>query len=127
MIIPVSPAESLPPGSSDTLHHFSFHPSPATASGAAPLEIGTGIPPGINPANTTELKALIQTPLQFGKTLIIYHPHALQPPEIIDTAALSLRQNHYLLLQITSLGHHLHLIMTLNKLNSLSSTIAITK
>ena len=33
---------------------------------------------------------LIQTPLQLGQTLIIYHPHAQQPPEIVDTTSLAL-------------------------------------
>ena len=91
MIHPVSPTESLPPNSSYIQQHFSLHPPPNATSEADPHEIGTSIPPDINPANTTELEALIQTPVQFGKTLIIYHPHAQQPPEIIDTAVLSLR------------------------------------
>jgi len=41
----------------------------------------TGVSAGLN--------ALIQTPLQPGKTLIIYHPHAQHPPDIVDTTALS--------------------------------------
>ena len=76
MIHPVSHTESLPPNSSDTQQHFSPHPPPSATSEAAPLEIGTNIPPDTNPANTTELEALIQTPLPLGKTLIVYHPHA---------------------------------------------------
>jgi hypothetical protein len=37
-----------------------------------------------------DLRTLIKTPLRLGKTLIIYHPHAQRPPEIVDTATLSL-------------------------------------
>lgn len=32
----------------------------------------------------------INTPLQLGQTLVIYHPHSHQPPEIIKTAELTL-------------------------------------
>jgi len=35
-------------------------------------------------------EALLQNPLPPGKTLILYHPHAQHPPEIVDTATLSL-------------------------------------
>lgn len=40
--------------------------------------------------NHGDFKALIQTPLEPGKTLIIYHPHAQHQPEITTTATLSL-------------------------------------
>jgi len=40
--------------------------------------------------SSTGLEALIQTPLQPGQTLIIYHPHSQHPPEIVNTSALSL-------------------------------------
>jgi len=38
--------------------------------------------------NPPDVGALIQTPLQPGKTLIIYHPHAQCPPEVINTNTL---------------------------------------
>lgn len=40
--------------------------------------------------NSVNSEALIQTPLQLGQTLIIYHPHAQHPPEIVNTNTLSL-------------------------------------
>lgn len=53
----------------------------AAVSGHGPDDGDTG--------NPTDFNALVQSPLQLGKTLIIYHPHAQHPPEIIDTTMLS--------------------------------------
>lgn len=67
-----------------------------TASNATPHSINSDTPhtnndPLLGDAKSHDnLEALIQTPLQLGQTLIIYHPHAQHPPEIIDSAALSL-------------------------------------
>jgi hypothetical protein len=45
---------------------------------------------GNDHGEATSLDKLIQTPLPPGKTLIIYHPHAQHPPEVVDTNTLSL-------------------------------------
>lgn len=45
---------------------------------------------GSSAGDSTDLEALIKTPLQLGQTLIVYHPHVQHPPEIVDTATLSL-------------------------------------
>jgi len=96
--ISVAPVESLqvndaPPSSSP---HYSptmavgdaaLHDTSSTLYNADPATSGNG---DGDTANLPGLEALIQTPLQPGKTLIIYHPHAQHPPEIVDTATLSL-------------------------------------
>ena len=63
------------PDSSSTLFGLD-----STVSGNSYDDGGTNNPP--------DLEALIQTPLQLGETLIIYHPHAQNPPEIVDTTTL---------------------------------------
>ena len=60
-------------------------------SGTTPSNIGDGTTyDNGDTSNPPDVEALIQTPLRPGKTLIIYHPHAQHPPEIIDTDTLSL-------------------------------------
>ena len=81
---------------------FSLHSSPnITISEAALDGISSGALSGTDAAvsgnnhdngdtgNPTDLEVLIQTPLQLGKTLIIYHPYAQHSPEIVNTATLS--------------------------------------
>jgi len=76
MIVSVSPTES--PLLNNIQPDFPSHHPPQAITGG-----NTSVSP-----DTEE--ALIQTPLQPGKTLIIYHPHAQHPPEVIDTDTLSL-------------------------------------
>ena len=84
-----------------TSHPFSPHAifSNTTAGDASQYDTGGSVwrstdagPPGDahNDRDHPDLETLIQTPLQPGKTLIIYHPHAQHPPEIVDTATLLL-------------------------------------
>ena len=81
---------------------FSLYISPNTITSGAALDgISSGTLSGTNAAvsdnshdngdtgNPTDLEVLIQTPLQLGKTLIIYYPHIRHPPEIVNTAILS--------------------------------------
>lgn len=92
-VILVTPDEGLP--FSGIPHSFSLcsapnlapgdtmpHDTDATASGKTYS--------GGDQGNLSDPEALIKTPLPLGKTLIIYHPHAQHPPEIIDTTTLSL-------------------------------------
>ena len=87
----------------DTLPHLSPGYALNNVNGdAAPRDIGSNILYNVDEAkpsdggdsedtgNHSDFEALIQTPLEPGKTLIIYHPHAQHPPEITDTAVLSL-------------------------------------
>lgn len=94
----VSPTESLP--INDTPPNLSLHYSPGAVGNVSPHS-GGSVTPCDADAATLEKSCdgdsgspsdllLIQTPLQLGKTLIIYHPHAQHPPEIVDTATLSL-------------------------------------
>ena len=69
-------------------------PSHTLAGSATSYNIGSGTTSsshdGGDGGDLPDIEALIQTPLQPGKTLIIYHPHAQHPPEVIDTDTLSL-------------------------------------
>jgi hypothetical protein len=77
--------------------------SPNTvASDAEPHDVGGGTPHVVNETTPSDggssdgtnenssLGTLVKTPLQLGKTLVIYHPHAQHPPEVIETTTLSL-------------------------------------
>ena len=95
-VISVSPTESL--SLNEIPPNLSLHYSP-TAISDVPHDSGTNTPCDTDAAVSSETsnsschpdhKALLQTPLPPGKTLILYHPHAQYPPEIIDTATLSL-------------------------------------
>jgi len=87
-VISVTPTESLPVNNTppNPSHYF-----PNTMIGnATQHDTGSSTHNNSDPGNPSNLEVLIQTPLQLGKTLIIYHPHAQHPPEIVDTATLSL-------------------------------------
>ena len=100
MGISVSPTESpfldVPPNPPS---HYSPHTAtrsmtPRDICGSASGDIENAISSNSHDdssiGNPVDLDAITQTPLQLGETLIIYHPHSQHPPEVINTALLSL-------------------------------------
>ena len=85
-------------------------------------------PPPDDPDNEFGVGTVLEGlgPLQLGQTLIIYHPFAQHPAEIIDTATSCRHEN------LTSVHHprshmpHLEPVLILNRLKSLSITTAQT-
>lgn len=78
----------------NTLPHLSLCYAPNSVAGNTTLHDVGGS--DAMPSDSSDgddgnnLEALIETPLQLGQTLIIYHPHAQHPPDIVDTTTLSL-------------------------------------
>ena len=100
MGISVSPTESpfldVPPNPPS---HYSPHTAtrsmtPHNICGSASGDIENAISSDSHDdssiGNPVDLDVITQTPLQLGETLIIYHPHSQHPPEVINTALLSL-------------------------------------
>ena len=92
IVIPVSPLEgvqldNIP--SDFPLHHDPHTATPDTALhglGSALSNAASAVPGGGD--KVAHAEEFINTPLQLGQTLVVYHPHSQQPPEVVDTANL---------------------------------------
>jgi hypothetical protein len=96
MVVPVSPPEGVQ--LDDIPPDFSLHQDLHTTTGDTTLyKPGSSTSPNTTGAADNDSdtgnqvigpKAFINTPLQLGQTLIVYHPHSQQSPEIINTTEL---------------------------------------
>lgn len=99
-VLSVSPTGSLPVVNDPP--NFPSHNSHTVIGNNTPYSIHCNTPPNVDAttssnayddgdaSNPPDVEVFVQTPLQLGKTLIVYHPHAQHPPEIVDTTTLSL-------------------------------------
>ena len=94
MVIPVSPPAGVQSSEhpSDFLHrdpHVVTGDTASHALGSNTSGDGNGNDSSHTHNRATHLEMFINTPLQLGQTLVVYHPHSQHPPEIINTPELT--------------------------------------